>query len=113
MLLWRWIRRPQNFPRVCDRFGIRCDEKQAGEIFAAHGLPQEGCSVHKLSSRFIDSKVDMANIVRDQARRMHGDAARPPAAGREKTPPPVHAPFKHAFLPGAAWAQHAADAASE
>ena len=101
---------PQNFPRVCDRFGIRCDEQQASEIFMAHGLPREGCSVHKLSSRFIDSKVDMANIVRDQARRMHGDAARPPAAVREKTPPAVHVPYKHAFLPDAAWAQHYADA---
>ena len=29
---------PKNFPRVCDRFGIACDEQQARQIFAMHNL---------------------------------------------------------------------------
>ena len=99
-------RRPANFPRVCDRFGIACDETQAREIFARHGLPAEGCSVHKLSSQFIDSTVDTANIAREQARKMHGDAARPPNAVREHTPKALPVPFRDAFLPSRSWAAY-------
>jgi len=94
---------PQNFGKICDRFGIRCDEQQAAEIFQTHGLPMEGCTLHQLTSKFVASKVDLATIVRDQARHMHGDAARPPAALRQRTPikPPV--PHHYAHLASAAW----------
>jgi len=102
---------PSNFPRVCDRFGIRCDEQQARTIFAQHGLPEQGVSMHKLTSKFIDSPLDMANIVRDQARRMHGDAARPPTAVRETTPQPPYRPYKNASVHVNAWAQHASESA--
>lgn len=100
---------PKNFPRVCDRFGIQCDERQAGEIFEQHGLPAHGCSMHKLTSAFIDAPLDTANIVRDQARRMHGDAARPPSVVREHTPKARHDPYRNANVLTAAWAQHASE----
>ena len=90
---------PANFPRVTDRFGIACTEAQAHEIFARHGLPADGVSMPKLSSAFVDSKLDMANIVRDQARRMHGDAGRPASVTRIHSPKAKTVPFKHAFVP--------------
>ena len=103
---------PNNLPKVADRFGIACTTDQAQEIFARHGLPSEGCSMQKLSSAFIDTKVDMANIVRDQARRMHGDAARPASVTRARSPKREHVPHKNAFLPSAAWQSHADGAPS-
>lgn len=87
---------PQNFPHVCNRFGIACNENQANEIFARHGLPAEGCSMQKLTSKFIDTPVDVANIVRDQVRRVHGDAARPAAATRPRSPAPKPQPYRFA-----------------
>ena len=36
---------PSNFNRVCDRFGLVCDEGQAKEIFASHNLPSDGCNL--------------------------------------------------------------------
>ena len=62
--------------------------------------------MHGLTSKFIDSKVDMANIVRDQARRMHGEAARPAAAVRPSSPTPLRDPFKNSHVCSRAWAQH-------
>lgn len=103
---------PQNFPRVCDRFGIACDETQAQQIFKMHQLPAEGCSVQALTSRLIDSPADMANIVRDQARRMHGDAARPATAVRPRTPRRMDNPYKTSHLCSNAWAAHAAQQAA-
>ena len=64
-----------------------------------------------LTSRFIDSKIDMANIVRDQARRMHGDAARPLAAVRPLTPKNTQNPYAAAGIPTKAWARHAEERA--
>ncbi len=97
---------PDNFPKVCDRFGVQCDPAQARQIFEKHGLPTEGCSVAQLSRSFIDSKIDTATIVRDQVRRMHGDSARPAAAVRPHTPVKRHNPYAHAFIPAEAWAKH-------
>lgn len=103
---------PGNFPRVCDRFGIMCSTDAAEQIFDGHGVPKDGCSVYKLSKSFIDSKVDIPTIVRQQTRLMHGDSARPTAATRPKTPVRVHDPYKYAHLPSAAWSEHAASRAS-
>lgn len=100
---------PQNFPRVADRFGIACTEQQARKIFQMQGLPESGCSLHTLTSKFNSSPVDMANIVRDQARRIHGDAARPAAAVRPRTPKAVVTPFKNAHLTADAWAHYHAE----
>ena len=77
---------PDNFPRVCDRFGIKCDKSQGAEIFAKHGLPAEGVSMQKLSSKLIDNPLDMAVVVREQARKIYGDVARPAAAMRNAYP---------------------------
>lgn len=98
---------PQNFPRVCDRFGIACDEAQAQQIFRMHKLPAEGCSVQALTSKLIDSPADMANVVREQTRRLHGDAARPATAMRPRTPRRMENPYKTSHLCSNAWAQHA------
>ena len=66
---------PQNFPHVCDRFGIECDEQQAQQIFKMHRIPQGRlCAGPHLA--LIDSPVDTANLVRDQARRMQAWRAR-------------------------------------
>ena len=97
---------PANFPHVCNRFGIHCEPNQAEQIFEHHGLPKEGCSVSRLSASFIDSKVDTANVVRDQARRMHGDVARPRGAIRPQTPVKQHSPYHHAFFIENAWKAH-------
>ena len=99
---------PQNFPKMTDRFGVACTEQQAESIFRMHGLPTEGCSLQKLTSAFSDSRVDMATIARDQARRMHGDAARPATLTRARSPKAPHRPYALASLPGEAWARHAA-----
>jgi hypothetical protein len=100
---------PQNFPRMCDRFGISCDEAHARDVFRQVGLPADGCSVNTLTRQLINSDVKMATAVRDQARRVHGDAARPATAVRQHTPPPPHQPFKVASLPSTAWANYAAE----
>lgn len=100
---------PQNFPHVCDRFGIECDEQQAQQIFKMHRIPQGGVSVQGLTSRLIDSPVDTANLVRDQARRMHGDAARPATLVRPRTPRMDQNPFKTSHFCSNAWAKHAAE----
>ena len=63
--------------------------------------------MQKLTSKFSDSPLDMANIVHDQARCMLGEDARPAAFVCEHTPPPPYNPHKHACLPSVAWARHA------
>ena len=97
---------PQNMPRMCDRFGIACTAQQAAEIFDRHQLPTGGCSVQQLTKAFIESKVDVATIVRDQARRLHGDAARPQAALRQRTPLKPEPPHAHAHILEHAWSNH-------
>lgn len=96
---------PANMPRMCDRFGIACTPEQATEIFERHALPSGGCSVQQLTKTFIESKVDIPTMVRDQARRLHGDAARPPAALRMKTPLKPEPPHAHAHVLANTWSK--------
>lgn len=100
---------PENFPRVCDRFGISCGDQQAAEIFAKVGLPAQGCSVSQLMSRIHGSSVNMADVVRAEGRQKHGDAYRPAQLRRPHTPKLPHDPFKVAGLCERAWARHRAD----
>ena len=99
---------PKNFPHVCNRFGIACDERQAQAIFARHGLPADGCSMHKLTSRFMDSPLEMHNVIREQSRTLYGDGVRPTTTARPRTPKQQSMPFKNAFLSSEAWRAHAA-----
>ena len=85
----------------------RRDEAQAQQIFRMHKLPAEGCSVQALTSKLIDSPAEMANVVREQTRRLHGDAARPATAMRPRTPRRMENPYKTSHLCSNAWAQHA------
>jgi len=100
---------PQNFPRLTDKFGIACSENHAAEIFSRHGLDAErGVSLHKMTAAFDTSKEANYSAVREQARRMHGDAVRPAAAMRPRTPIKPAQQYKVAGLCADAWAQHAA-----
>ena len=47
---------PQNFHRVCDRFGLECDESTAHEIFAKHNLPSGGCNLYEMSKGLSNAK---------------------------------------------------------
>ena len=99
---------PENFPKVCDRFGLVCSQHHAREIFQRHDMPMEGCNMYTMARNFLDGKVETAQLMRDHSRRMLGDE-RPPVP---KTPIPRRDPYKLARLPGATWAAHhaAADA---
>jgi len=103
---------PANFPHVCHKFGIACDNTQAADIFVKHGLPSGGCSMQRLTSTFSEAKVDLANINRAQARRIYGDAVRPPTAVRPRTPLAAQQPFKAAHFAADAWREHQVAAAA-
>ena len=87
---------PQNFNRVCDRFGLLCTEEEASKIFKNHGLPQDGCNMYTLAKNFLDTPDD--TIVRKKAG--GPTKARPP-------PGPRVDPFKLARLPDSAWKEYA------
>ena len=87
---------PANFHRVCDRFGLNCDEHQAHEIFKSHNLPKEGCNLYTLAKNFLDTS---SGELTRQTRRTPGALS----------PEPRQAPtdrkdiYKLARLPDNAW----------
>jgi len=96
---------PNNFHRVCDRFGLVCDQQQAHEIFASHNLPAEGCNMYTLAKNFLDTEEGLT--------RQRGGGHRSLAAMRNIEPgPPLKDPFKHAKLPDNAWRDHRATGAA-
>ena len=96
---------PANFPRLCNRFGLECDSRQAAEIFERHKLPSQGCGIAHLSSKLFDSPVDTAQLVRDQSRRPFAtETAR--TLPRPRTPIVRKDPFRVAKLPGLTWSEH-------
>ena len=95
---------PANLPRLCDRFGIPCTKEQAGQLFATYGMPADGTALHQLGSKFIESNVDASGVVREQTRRLHGNAARPVHLQRPRTPKQEYVPHRLACLQGDAWA---------
>ena len=96
---------PSNFPRLCHRFGLECDSRQAVEIFEKHKLPPQGCGISHLSSKLFDSPVDTAQLVRDQSRRpLASETAR--TLPRPRTPIIRKDPFRVAKLPGLTWNEH-------
>lgn len=48
---------PKNFNRVCDRFGIVCNERQAREIFQKHNMPMQGCNLYTVGRAFIEGNA--------------------------------------------------------
>lgn len=104
---------PANLPHLASRFGIACDERQAADIFGRHGLPTNGCSMQRLTSAFSEANVDLANINRNQARRIYGDVVRPPTAMRPRTPLAAgRQSFKAAHVAAGAWSEHHAATAA-
>ena len=103
---------PTNFPRVCERFGVSCDERQAREIFRLHALPEEGVSMQRLTTALVDAPVDTAALVRNQTRKMHGIGLAE-RLGASDPPRPPHEPFKVAGICSSAWEQHAAAVGAE
>ena len=93
---------PSNFNRVCDRFGLVCNEKEATEIFEGHGLPTDGCNLYTLASKFLTTNDD--SLARKQQRL-------PPRAA-PPTPVKRSNPFRLAKLTEDAWREHAYGAAA-
>jgi len=88
---------PSNFNRVCDRFGLVCNEGQAREIFNSYQLPSEGCNLYTLAKKFIDTNEStMAKPGR------LGHMPRPPSEPRPSAPDP----FKLARMCDNAWRDH-------
>ena len=98
---------PANFNRVCDRFGLVCNEQQAREIFEKRGLPAEGCNLYTLAKTFLDTEG--SGLTR-QSRKTPGALVAPEHPGRlaKAQPPPADRPdpFKLARLPDSAWRDH-------
>ena len=99
--------KPSNFNRVCDRFGLVCDQGQAHEIFRSHNLPEEGCNLYTLAKTFLDTEG--SGLTR-QSRKTPGALVAPEHPGRlaKAQPPPADRPdpFKLARLPDSAWRDH-------
>ena len=93
---------PQNFNRVCDRFGLVCDEQQAHEIFKSHNLPSEGCNLYTLAKNFLDT--NSGELSRKTNRAPNGLS--PTAHVMTSTPEARQDPFKLARLPDNAWRSH-------
>ena len=87
---------PNNFNRVCDRFGIVCNETQAQEIFKSHSLPPDGCNLYNLAKNFLDTNDGALS-----ARKKGVSVA---AAADESAR--LEDPFKLARIPDRAWRNH-------
>ena len=93
---------PGNFHRVCDRFGLVCNEEQAREIFIDHGLPTSGCNLYTMAKSFSDA----TSTPKPQPRSRRGLIPL-----RERTSP-ITDPFKLARLPDSAWRAHGSGGAA-
>ena len=101
---------PKNFHRVCDRFGLVCNEARAEEIFRAHNMPVQGCNLYTLAKNFLDvqddglvrkqSRLSKAVLAPVQAARQHSLQAQQPGASAD--------PWRLARLSETAWKAHAA-----
>ena len=90
---------PTNFNRVCDRFGLVCDEGQAREIFRSHNLPTDGCNMYTLAKNFLDTPGgELTRQTRRTPGALHPETRQQTVERRD--------PFKLARLPDNAWRQH-------
>ncbi|KAL1521616.1 hypothetical protein AB1Y20_021275 [Prymnesium parvum] len=113
---------PQNFGRICSRFGLVCSEKDANTIFEHHRLPKEGCNMYTLTSKFLESSTETAALVRKshktvliptserkhEERLRHCDPFKPPRAHEPIPDIPRRDPFKLARMPDKAWSEYRA-----
>ena len=94
---------PKNFNRVCDRFGVVCNEQQATEIFRAHKMdPVRGCNLYTLAKNFLHTQDD--TLARKQQRLNPAYVAR----ARAFASAPRDDAFRLARLPDLAWKDHRA-----
>ena len=104
---------PKNFHRVCDRFGLVCNEAQAQEIFRAHNMPVQGCNLYTLGKKLLDvpgggqgglvrkqSRLSAAVLAPVHAARQHALQAQQPGAPAD--------PWQLARLSETAWKAHTA-----
>ena len=96
---------PDNFDRICDRFGLVCSKDHAKEIFQKHGLPESGANVYEVTKKFIDSPQDTATMVRKHQQAVLGVNPRGTPRSQPQTGTPRDA-YKFARLPETAWDNH-------
>jgi len=101
---------PKNFHRVCDRFGLVCNEAQAQDIFRARNMPMQGCNLYTLGKKLLNvqdeglarkqSRLSAAVLAPVQAARQHLLQAQQPGASAD--------PWQLARLSETAWKAHTA-----
>ena len=92
---------PGNFPRICNRFGLICDEQKSAEIFKHHNIPTDGsCDMYQLSKNLLDTRKDTAQMMRESQNAIFGKPSPRPVTPRRNTDP-----YKLAKLPEVTWTE--------
>ena len=93
---------PENFGRICSRFGLICNNQISSEIFERHDLPTDGtCNIYTLAKNFLDTPHDTAQLSRDSQKAIFGTPPKRPVTPRRK----VDA-WRLARLPQSSWDEH-------
>jgi hypothetical protein len=100
---------PKNMNRICDRFGLVCDESQASEIFDAHGLNKRGVNIYEFTAKLLHTDSDglarrQQRVQPDYSRQVRETARAVRAAN---APFAVDDRFKLARMPQQLWSEHA------
>lgn len=93
---------PENFGRICSRFGLICNDQDSSEIFERHNLPTDGtCTMYTLAKNFLDTPHDTAQLCRDSQKAIFGTPPKRPVTPRRKVDN-----WRLARLPQTSWDEH-------